>query len=141
MQNFSKAGKRARRPSPREKTVADRLWERTAKDGPGGCWMWTGQLNEDGYPFMDTRVEGKTRRTGAHRLMYELLVGPIPPGLTLDHVWERGCRFRHCVNPEHMEPVTRLENARRANRVQGGGRKHGACFAVGPRAYLERLAS
>lgn len=42
----------------------------------------------------------------AHRLVYELLVGPIPDGLQLDHL----CRNRGCVRPDHLEPVTRRTN-------------------------------
>lgn len=42
------------------------------------------------------------------------LVGPIPDGLTLDHVVAWGCRHKNCVNPAHLEPVTAAENTRRA---------------------------
>jgi hypothetical protein len=49
----------------------------------------------------------------AHRASYEFFVGPIPDGLEIDHVWTRGCRHTNCVNPEHLEPVTRAENMRR----------------------------
>lgn len=45
----------------------------------------------------------------AHRAVYEALVGPIPPELELDHL----CRNPACVNPAHLEPVTRKENVRR----------------------------
>jgi hypothetical protein len=45
-----------------------------------------------------------------HRVAYELLVGPIPEGLELDHL----CRNTRCVNPEHLEPVTGRENLMRA---------------------------
>lgn len=44
---------------------------------------------------------------------YELMYGPIPKGLTLDHVWPR-CINRHCVRPDHLEAVTLAENLRRA---------------------------
>jgi len=47
----------------------------------------------------------------AHRFAYEELVGPIPEGLDLDHL----CRNKTCVNPAHLEPVTRAENVRRAH--------------------------
>ena len=66
------------------------------------CWLWTGPKYHNGY--------GQARGGRVHRLMYEALVGPIPDGLELDHL----CRIRECVNPEHLEPVTRAENARRA---------------------------
>lgn len=45
----------------------------------------------------------------AHREAYKAFKGEIPDGLELDHL----CRVRNCVNPDHLEPVTRLENARR----------------------------
>jgi hypothetical protein len=47
----------------------------------------------------------------AHRFAYELLVGPIPEGLVIDHL----CRNRRCVNPAHLEPVTAEENWRRGD--------------------------
>jgi hypothetical protein len=49
----------------------------------------------------------------AHRYAYEWLIGPIPIGLDLDHL----CRTRECVNPNHLEPVTRKENIRRSDLV------------------------
>jgi hypothetical protein len=51
--------------------------------------------------------DGKVRL--AHRVIYEYLVGPIPDGLSIDHL----CRVRHCVNPAHLEPVTHRENVLR----------------------------
>jgi hypothetical protein len=69
------------------------------------CWMWTGHVSARYGSF---RVKGKNYR--AHRLAFELLVGPIPEGLVIDHL----CRTPLCVNPTHMEPVTQAENLRRA---------------------------
>lgn len=67
-----------------------------------GCWEWTAPLSGMGYAqFYDGN-----RKPMAHRVVYELLVGPIPEGLQLDHL----CRVRHCVNPHHLEPVTAREN-------------------------------
>jgi len=74
---------------------------RIDKSGPGGCWLWRGSQSRGGY--------GRYNETLAHRVAYELFVGSIPEGLTLDHL----CRVRHCVNPEHLEPVTLGENLRR----------------------------
>jgi hypothetical protein len=67
-----------------------------------GCWLWGGPPASTGYG--QVRWEGRPRHT--HRLVYELLVGPVPEGLVLDHK----CRTRLCVNPEHLEPVTHREN-------------------------------
>lgn len=65
-----------------------------------GCWIWQGRINDQGYG--DIWLPGIKRYRRAHRIVYEHRVGPIPEGLTLDHL----CRVRHCVNPEHLEPVT-----------------------------------
>lgn len=57
----------------------------------------------------------------AHRFAYELLVGPVPDGLQLDHL----CRNRACCNPEHLEPVEGVENRLRGvtARPGNGGRR------------------
>ena len=74
----------------------------------GSCWEWTGTLTEKGYGVIDHRlVPG--RRTSAHRFFYELWRGKIENGLDLDHL----CRNPACINPDHLEPVTRKENLRR----------------------------
>ncbi|MFI9344986.1 HNH endonuclease signature motif containing protein [Streptomyces sp. NPDC052773] len=81
------------------------IMSKVDKNGPGGCWLWKGHVLPTGY--------GTVNAFGtvllAHRAAYRLLVGPIPDGLTLDHL----CRVTHCVNPDHLEPVTRRENIRR----------------------------
>lgn len=66
-----------------------------------GCWLWTGTLT-GGYGQVGW---GKTTQW-AHRVVYELSKGGIPGGLEIDHL----CRVRCCVNPDHLEPVTRQEN-------------------------------
>jgi hypothetical protein len=89
----------------------ERFWAQVDKDShPNGCWVWTGLLTEDGYG-RHTTADGRDVR--AHRWAYEQIVGPIPAGLTLDHDDQR-CRNRACVRPDHLEPVTRAENTRRA---------------------------
>ena len=70
------------------------------------CWPWYGYIRPDGYG--EIAVNGERMR--AHRYMYELLCGPIPDGLTVDHL----CRNRRCVNPAHLEPVPPRENTQRA---------------------------
>lgn len=69
------------------------------------CWLWTGPIDVNGYGHVNV---GSTTTT-AHRAVYRGLVGNIPAALELDHL----CRVRHCVNPDHLEPVTHLENVRR----------------------------
>ena len=66
------------------------------------CWEWVGGLSGSGYG----RFSDGVRQIQAHRLMYELRKGPIPAGLTIDHL----CRNRRCVNPDHLEPVTNKTN-------------------------------
>lgn len=75
-----------------------------------GCWIWLGRINGFGYG----ELKCGERRLKAHRVSYEHHVGPIPEGLDLDHL----CRVRPCVNPEHLEPVTRSENIRRGHRAR-----------------------
>lgn len=70
-----------------------------------GCWLWVGRVGPNGYGM--TSVNGKN--VNAHRAAYESLVGPVPPGLQLDHL----CRVRCCVNPKHLEPVTPKVNSER----------------------------
>lgn len=74
---------------------------------PFGCWDWTAYRDKDGYGSV--KADGKMQL--AHRHVYSVLVGPIPKGLTLDHL----CRNRACVNPEHLEPVTQRVNTHRGN--------------------------
>lgn len=84
---------------------AERLWSYVTKSD--GCWTWTGSIRADGYGVISIN----DRMVRAHRLTYETMVGPIPEGLTLDHL----CRNRACVRPDHLEPVTRSENLRRGD--------------------------
>jgi hypothetical protein len=87
-------------------SAEERFWKRIDKTDT--CWLWRPPLTPAGYgQFFPT----KGTRMLAHRFAYELLVGPIPQGLTLDHL----CRVRNCVNPEHLEPVTIGVNGRRGN--------------------------
>lgn len=124
-----------------------RVWSRvTLADG---CWPWTGGIDRNGYGYMWAASTTQT----AHRVVYGLLVGPIPPGLELDHL----CNIRHCVRPDHLEPVTTAENQRRRRhshcirgheladhnvRVSGGSRGCITCHREDGRAQRtrERLA-
>jgi len=100
----------------RRKTLADRFWEKVDKTET--CWNWMGYLFR-GYGRFHADPE-----LIAHRFAYELLVGPIPEGMTLDHLCHNAdptcaggptCAHRRCVNPVHLEPVTSPENSSRRN--------------------------
>lgn len=91
----------------RDATLEQKFWFRVQKTDT--CWRWTGSLIR-GYGHIGIREDdGKWHLRRAHRVAYELLVGPIPEGLTIDHL----CNVKHCVNPAHLEPVTTQENTRR----------------------------
>jgi len=85
-----------------------------------GCWLWQRARSDDGYGWASLN----DRTYQAHRLIYRLVVGEIPDGLVLDHL----CRVRHCVNPEHLEPVTPGENIRRSE-ITPAGQTH--CLKCG----------
>lgn len=81
---------------------------------PSGCWIWIASRRPDGYGQIWTPSSAGPRRLlSAHRAVYEAWVGAIPTALDLDHL----CRVRRCVNPIHLQPVTR-----RTNILRGQGR-------------------
>lgn len=81
----------------------DRFWAKV--DTAGECWVWTAQIDANGYGIVS--FGGKSNK--AHRVSWEMEHGPIPDGLTIDHL----CRVRPCVKPAHMELVTSSENVLR----------------------------
>lgn len=85
----------------------------------GFCWLWLGGKTKDGYGYMGWQ---KTTWT-AHKIAHTLLVGEVPQGLQIDHL----CNIRNCVNPCHLEVVTKKENLRRMVERKGwtpGGKKY-----------------
>lgn len=80
------------------------------------CWIWTGVTagSNAKYGYFRVGTRSSDPKTPAHRFAYEHFVGPIPQGMTIDHVADRGCTTKLCVNPDHLEPVTNNENMRRA---------------------------
>lgn len=78
------------------------------------CELWTGGIHpRTGYGHFT--VSNKTRL--AHRVAWELAEGhTVPEGLVIDHVYELGCRHRHCVKRSHLEAVTQAMNNQRIRR-------------------------
>lgn len=124
-------------------TKAEAFWQRV--DQTDACWLWTGYRDRNGY--------GRLHKAFAHRVAYELVTGPIPQGLQIDHL----CRNPSCVRPEHLEAVTRQVNVQRAYAIRThcpyghlydeantyrnaeGHRKCRKCHALGERARTQRL--
>jgi len=92
--------------SDEPQATIDRFWSGVSQPADSDCWEWTRGKNSSGYGRIS--IAYKNRLT--HRVSYTLMVGPIPDGLTLDHL----CRNKICVNPDHLEPVPSLVNVRRA---------------------------
>lgn len=98
-------------------TTQERFWGRV--EMTSSCWLWTGSRDRHGYGSL--YWSGSTRR--AHRVAYEIAVGPIPEGLDLDHL----CRTRACVRPDHLEPVDRRTNLLRGEAIQARNARKTHC--------------
>ena len=89
---------------------AQRVAERSVSaDDGSGCIRWEGAHTEKGYG----QISIASRNRPVHVVAYEAAIGPVPDGCEIDHVAARGCRWRDCVNPEHLEAVTHAENLAR----------------------------
>lgn len=88
-------------------TFEERLFSRIAENATG-CWLWNGARVRDGYGTIGCNG----RNVRVHRVMYEYFIADVPKGLDLDHL----CRVRHCVNPWHLDPVTRQVNIIRGDK-------------------------
>lgn len=101
---------------------AARWWEMVDKNGPipphaphlGQCWLWTGTLIKNGWSkgYASIRIGRRVMRV--HQYGYMLAKGKVTAGLEIDHL----CRVHNCVNPDHLEAVTHLENMRRSIRCK-----------------------
>lgn len=135
-------------------STEERFWLRVEKTD--SCWLW----RDPSSPALYGRFKVADHSVGAHRFAYELLVGPIPEGMEIDHL----CGIRNCVNPKHLEPVSGRVNKLRGKTVNAlnagkthcvnghlfdaantlvrasGGRSCRACHRMTQRRYLLRKA-
>lgn len=88
------------------------FWQKVDKT-TSDCWLWLSTKQQDGYGYYAVNENGKRWGKCAHRIAYELVIGPIPDGLVLDHL----CDNKSCVNPAHLEPVTQAVNLLRSKKT------------------------
>jgi hypothetical protein len=91
--------------------LEQRFMRHVYADPNTGCWLWGGA--NDGKHGSGSFVNDNGVQVKAHRASHELFKGPIPCGHEIDHK----CNFPPCVNPGHLEAVTRQENMRRASKI------------------------
>jgi hypothetical protein len=86
-------------------------WQTEDRGYGSPCWIWTGKATQGGYGLVWGRIAGKATATTAHRWMWQVWHGPLPPGheFEVDHL----CRVQLCVRPSHLEPVSPYVNHHR----------------------------
>ena len=96
---------------PKRRPPWDRFWSKV--DASGDCWEWTASVRGAGYGQFNWEPG---RIIEAHRAVWELLIGPIPDGMVIDHL----CENKLCVNPDHLQVTTQRVNVTRSGLSPSG---------------------
>ena len=104
------------------RSIEERMWDhvRTEK---GGCWLWEGYVDKDGYGRMVSREHSVVVSGYVHRMAWEQYRGAIPKGMQIDHL----CKIKNCVNPEHLEVTSPQVNNLRSNSMAAKYARRDAC--------------
>lgn len=95
-----------------------KFWLLVGEEQPNGCWLWAGKLGTNGYGMHHSSWWGRGQggaRVSAYKMAYEIVNGPVPSHLELDHL----CYNRPCCNPAHLEAVPRSVNIKRGYDSRG----------------------
>ena len=85
--------------------LLERFMAKVSPEPMSGCWLWTAEVSPKGYGRIS--VGGRAGATlRAHRVIWELTYGPVPPGLFVIH----SCDTPSCVNPDHLRCGTSFDN-------------------------------
>lgn len=118
-----------------KRPLADRFWEKVQKTE--GCWLWTGATDGGGYGQIGSDT-GSPVPFKAHRVSYQLHVGPIPDRLEVLHT----CDNPPCVRPDHLFLGTQTDNMRDCaakGRIRVGTEAHRRNASRGEGRWSARL--
>lgn len=102
---------------------------RYVRPSASGCWLWSGGITRGYARFNVKGADGAWQARLAHRIAYEIHKSPIPEGMVIDHL----CRQKNCVNPDHLEAVTQMENVLRGTAPNAVAVRHNTCQRGHPR--------